>query len=154
MHGSARKPGAPIPPPPLELDRLRRDSEYAAPMVRRRAAVALRRARDLEGLAILMGMAGDPDAFTRKQAAWSMGVVGHRLGHDLPTDTRERVLGLLRGREADDNARVRDFALYARARLGEPAARRAIPAILADEGRSQLRRQHGREALEDGGGVP
>jgi HEAT repeat protein len=121
-------------------------------LTRRRVAVDLRRAETLEGLAILMGLVDDPDAFTRKQAAWSMGVVARRIRHEVPEENRDQVLALLRGLADDENSRVRDFALYARARLGEVEARRAIPAILADEGRSRLRRQHGREALRDGGG--
>jgi HEAT repeat protein len=152
VHGAAHEPGAKLAPPTLDLAKQRRLSTWQDPMTRRRVAVDLRRGDSLEALAILMGMIDDPDAFTRKQSAWSLGVVTKRLRHQDRVENLDQVLALLRGLADDENSRVRDFALYARARLGEVEARRAIPAILADEARSRLRRQHGREALRDGGG--
>lgn len=152
VHGSYQKPGAKIPPPPLDLAKVRKQLASPANMTRKQAYIDLRRGEGPEVLALLEAGLADAVPLNRKQAAWSLGVVAHGMGRGLDAARRDRILAALRGLEADANARVRDFALYARARLGEVEARRAIPALLADEGRSELRRQHGREALADGGG--
>lgn len=135
------------------LEEIARVAGSAKTMVRRRSAVALRLARTPRAIPVLTQLSMDQDPQTRKHAGWSLGVLAKHLKKEahpqFSEDLVKRVEQTLYSLGLDEHENVRDFALFAKARLGDPEAQLEVLAVLADEARPPIRRGHGVQALEE-----
>jgi HEAT repeat protein/cyclophilin family peptidyl-prolyl cis-trans isomerase len=103
---------APIPPPPPDLIRLLGDSEAR---VRRRAALAVGRVGQREGVPPLVALLADPEPEVRQMAAFGLGLLGD-------ASAREPLVAAL----ADPQALVQGSAAEALGLIGDATAADAV----------------------------
>jgi hypothetical protein len=108
--------------------------------VRHEAAIAARFLGDRELAEDVLPILGDFDEYARKQAAWTLGV----LGDDCAVPALRTALD-------DPVERVRDFAAFALARLHDPEGVRRTDSVLRDDRRQPIRRGEAAIALGDAG---
>jgi hypothetical protein len=121
---------------------LRRALTSGDAAIRRVAATAARSLDDPSLAVAVLPLLADPDEYVRKQAAWSLGV----LGSDSDA-SRDPLYPLLR----DPAERVRDFAAFALTRLHSPRGTALTLGIMNDPARSDVRRGEAAVALGDAG---